>query len=56
MNALCLVASTPAAGFAAASAGDTIVQLFQWRWTDVAAECCDYLGIAEGHAEEVDGH
>ncbi|KAL1504259.1 hypothetical protein AB1Y20_010668 [Prymnesium parvum] len=21
-----------------------IVQLFQWRWTDVAAECCDFLG------------
>ena len=27
-----------------APGNDTIVQLFQWRWTDVAAECCDFLG------------
>jgi len=27
-----------------ASPTGTIVQLFQWRWTDVAMECCAYLG------------
>jgi len=26
------------------SSDGTIVQLFQWRWSDVATECCEYLG------------
>ena len=25
-------------------ANGTVVQLFQWRWTDVARECCEFLG------------
>jgi alpha-amylase len=33
-----------------AAAGDVVVQLFEWRWTDVAAECETVLGPAGYHA------
>ena len=30
-----------------------VVQLFEWRYVDVAAECCDYLGPAKFDAVQV---
>lgn len=36
-----------------ADSGGTIVQLFEWRWTDVAVECCAFLGPREFDAVQV---
>ncbi|MGE3614894.1 MAG: alpha-amylase family protein [Gemmatimonadales bacterium] len=36
-----------------AAAGDAFVHLFEWRWTDIAAECENVLGPAGFHAVQV---
>ncbi|MEZ4457885.1 MAG: RagB/SusD family nutrient uptake outer membrane protein [Gemmatimonadales bacterium] len=46
------VAAIPASGSHAA-AGDVFVHLFEWRWTDIAAECENVLGPAGFHAVQV---
>jgi alpha-amylase len=35
------------------AAGDVFVHLFEWKWTDIASECEQYLGPAGFHAVQV---
>jgi alpha-amylase len=35
------------------AAGDVVVHLFEWRWTDIAAECENYLGPAGFKAVQI---
>lgn len=36
-----------------AAAGDVLVHLFEWKWTDIAAECENVLGPAGFHAVQI---
>jgi len=35
------------------AAGDVVVHLFEWRWTDIAAECENVLGPAGFKAVQI---